>query len=72
MNEDLPPELRPKPFWKRMLSFLLFAGLIGGIYYAYTTGELLNILNELLSQEPLLLVGVAVIGLIAIALIMGG
>ena len=72
MDEGLPPELRPKPFWKRAVSFILFIGFIGGIYYAYTTGELLNILNELLSQDPLLLVIVAVIGLIGLALIIGG
>ena len=72
MNDELPSNLRPKPFWKRAISFILFAGLIGGLYYAYTTGELLNILNELLSQDPLLLIIVAVIGLIGIALIMGG
>jgi len=71
MGDDLPSELRPKPFWKRFLSFAMFVALVGGIYYAYTTGELLNLLNWLLSQDPLLLVVIAVVGLIGIALMMG-
>lgn len=57
---------------KKLLYLLLIIAVLGGFYYAYTTGVLLNLLNWLLSQDPLMLVVVAVIGLVAMAMIIGG
>lgn len=59
--------------WLKKLLYLLFIiAVLGGVYYAYATGVLLNLLNWLLSQDPLMLIVVAVIGLVAIAMVMGG
>ncbi|MBR9689757.1 MAG: hypothetical protein GOV01_02600 [Candidatus Altiarchaeota archaeon] len=70
--EEMPIPRRRSHFLKNVVYLLLFAAFGGIIYYGYTTGELLNLLNLLLSQDPLLLAFVSVIGLIAIAVIMGG
>jgi hypothetical protein len=52
---------------------LLFIGALAcGGWHLYNTGELLNALNWLLSRDPILLVILAVVGLIGIAMIMGG
>lgn len=70
MKEYIPPEIRSSPWWKKLISLALLALVLGGIYYAYTTGELLNLLNLLLEQDPMILMGVSIIGLIALALLM--
>ena len=70
MKEYIPSEIRPSPWWKKLVSLTLFAVILGGIYYAYTTGELLNILNLLLEQDPMILMVVSIVGLLALALLM--
>jgi hypothetical protein len=68
---DVFPE--PKRNWGKKLFNLFLVVAVGyGAYYAYTTGELLNILNWLLSQDILLLTIIAVIGLIVLAAMVGG
>jgi len=57
---------------KKIATLGIFGGIAFGLYYLYTTGELLNLLNLLLSQDPLVLVIVSVVGLLGLALIMGG
>lgn len=61
-----------KRWFKKILNLILIAGVAGGIYYAYTTGELLNIVNWLLSRDILLLTVIAVIGLVVLAAVIGG
>lgn len=56
--------------WKKLISLALFAAILGGIYYAYTTGELLNLLNLLLEQDPMILMTVSIVGLLGLALLM--
>ena len=64
---------KPKRNWgKKLFNLLLIAAIGYGAYYAYITGELLNILNWLLSRDLILLTVIAVIGLIVLAAMMGG
>ena len=51
---------------------LPLAALGYAAYWGYTTGELLNVVNWLLSQDIVLLTIVAVVGLVTLAAIMGG
>ena len=61
---------------KWIVKKLFVLGVLGGIgyglYYLYTTGELLNLLDVLLGQDPLVLVIIAVVGLFGLAFTMGG
>ena len=64
---------KPKSSWgRRFLWLLLIAALVGGVYWGYTTGELLNALNWLLKQDTILLTIIAVVGLVVLAAVMGG
>ena len=64
----MPPELRPKPVWRRLLNLAVLAGIIYGIYYAWQTGYLLKALEWLMSQDIMVLTGMAVVALIALIL----
>ena len=70
MKDYVPPELRPSPWWKKLLSLALLAAFLGGLYYLYETGELLNLLNLLLEQDPVVLLIASIVGLLALALMM--
>ena len=70
MKEYIPQEIRPSSLWKKLISLAIFAAILGGIYYAYTTGELLNLLNLLLEQDPMILMTVSIVGLLGLALLM--
>lgn len=61
-----------KRWFRKLLNLLLIAAVAVGIYYAYTTGGLLNAVNWLLSQDILLLTIIAVIGLVVLAVVIGG
>jgi len=57
----------------RWLKLVLPLAALGyAAYWGYTTGELLNVVNWLLSQDIVLLTIVAVVGLVTLAAIMGG
>lgn len=64
------PEPRGKPWWRKLLTLLFWVALGYGVYYAYSTGELLNALNWLLGQDIVLLTIIAALGLIALAMIL--
>ena len=66
-NNDafVPPQYRPKPLWKRVFNLAIFVGMIYGIYYAWQTGELLKVLDWLLSQDIMVLTIIIVVALIA-------
>ena len=64
----IPPALRPKPLWRRILNLTIFIGVIYGLYYAWQTGYLLKALEWLMGQDIMVLTGIAVIALIALIL----
>lgn len=66
----MAPEPPGKPWWRKLLTLLFWAAAAYGVYYAYTTGELLNALNWLLGQDVVLLTIIAALGLIALAMIL--
>ena len=71
MAEDdiyIPPELRPRPLWRRILNLAIIAGGTYRLYYAWQTGYLLKALDWLMSQDIMVLTGIAVIALIALIL----
>jgi hypothetical protein len=70
--DGLGMEKPGKPWWRKLLGLLLLAAVVYGVYYAWTTGELLKLLNWLLGQDVVLLTIIAVIGLVALAMMMGG
>ena len=64
----VPPEFRPKPLWRRLLSWAILGGVIYGIYYTWQTGDLLKAFEWLMSQDVMVLTGIAVFALIALIL----
>lgn len=68
----VPPELKPKPLWKRLLGLLVAAAIVGGLYWAWKTGELLKAFEWLMGQDILVLTIIAVVALVALAIGLGG
>ncbi|HDR53474.1 MAG TPA: hypothetical protein ENN60_02260 [archaeon] len=68
----IPPDVQPKPFWKRVLAPLVVVAMVGGLYWAWQTGELLKAFEWLMGQDILVLTIIAVVALIALALGLSG
>ena len=68
----LPPELKPTPWWKRLVKLVVLAAMGYGGYYAWKTGALLKALAWLMGQNIIVLTTIAVAALVVLAVGLGG